>query len=115
MTKVKIWHNPMCSKSRATMALLVENGVDPVVMDYQKTPPTAQELLRVIETLNIRAIDIVRTGETEFKASGLNGDSSEAELIAAMVATPKLIERPIVLNGNKAAIGRPPESVLKIL
>jgi len=115
MSSVKIWHNPKCSKSRATMALLLENGITPEVMDYQKTPPDAQELQRVITALNIRAIDLVRTGEAAFKESNLTRNSSDADLIKAMIATPKLIERPVVLNGNKAAIGRPVESVLKIL
>ncbi|MCF6303858.1 MAG: arsenate reductase (glutaredoxin) [Rhodobacteraceae bacterium] len=115
MSNVKIWHNPKCSKSRATMALLLENGIEPEVMDYQKTPPSADELQQVITALDIRAIDLVRTNEAAFKQSNLSKNSSDATLIAAMVATPKLIERPVVLNGQKAAIGRPPESVLKIL
>ena len=115
MSDVKIWHNPRCSKSRATLALLLENGVEPVVLDYQKTPPNAQELQQVITALNIRAIDLVRIGEPAFKESNLSRNSSDADLIKAMVATPKLIERPVVLKGDKAAIGRPPESVLEIL
>lgn len=115
MSDVKIWHNPRCSKSRATLAILVENGVEPEIMDYQATPPSADELRRVIAALGIKAIDLVRTGEAAFKESGLDKDSDEAALIAAMLETPKLIERPVVLKGNKAAIGRPPESVLDIL
>ncbi len=115
MSDVKIWHNPRCSKSRATLALLLENGVEPVVLDYQKTPPSAEELQQVIKALGISAIDLVRVAETAFKESNLTKNSSDADLIKAMVATPKLIERPVVINGTKAAIGRPPESVLEIL
>ncbi|MBL4807987.1 MAG: arsenate reductase (glutaredoxin) [Rhodobacteraceae bacterium] len=112
---IKIWHNPRCSKSRATLALLIENGVEPEILDYQKTPPTADELRRVITALRIKAIDLVRTNEAAFKDANLTKESTDDALIAAMVQTPKLIERPVVLNGDKAAIGRPPEQVLAIL
>ncbi len=112
---VIIWHNPRCSKSRQTLELLRENGVDPVVIDYQKTPPGAQDLRAAIDALGGNPVDLVRTNEAAFKEQGLSKDSDAETLIAAMVATPKLIQRPLVLNGPKAAIGRPPENVLAIL
>lgn len=113
---VKIYHNPRCSKSRQTLQLLEDNGVQPEVIHYLKTPPTADELESVLTLLDLQPRELMRTKEAEYKATGMdNPDLDRAALIAGMVATPKLIERPIVLANGKAAIGRPPESVLDIL
>ncbi|MDG1530217.1 MAG: arsenate reductase (glutaredoxin) [Paracoccaceae bacterium] len=110
-----IWHNPRCSKSRQALTLLKERGFEPTVRLYLKDTPSIEEIADVLAMLGLSAIKMMRTGEPEFKASGLSKDSEENELIAAMAQTPKLIERAIVINGSKAALGRPPESILKIL
>jgi len=113
---VKIYHNPRCSKSRQTLQLLEENGVKAEVIQYLKTPPTAEELDAILNMLDIQPRELMRTKEAEYKATGMdNPDLDRAALVAGMVNTPKLIERPIVLANGKAAIGRPPESVLAIL
>ena len=112
---VTIWHNPRCSKSRQTLALLEENGAAPKIRPYLNDPPNSSELRAALEQLGINAIDLVRRGEKAFKEAGLSPDSSEADLIAAMVKHPILIERPIVFTEKGAAIGRPPEAVLDIL
>ena len=113
---VKIYHNPRCSKSRQTLQLLEENGVQAEVIQYLKTPPTADELDSILTMLDIQPRELMRTKEAEYKATGMdNSDLDRDALIAGMVNTPKLIERPIVIANGKAAIGRPPESVLAIL
>lgn len=113
---IRIFHNPRCSKSRQTLELLTEQGIEPEIIRYLETPPTEQELSDILEALGRQPRELMRTGEKEYKELGLdNPDLSRAQLIAAMVATPKLIERPIVLANGKAAVGRPPESVLTIL
>jgi len=113
---VTIYHNPRCSKSRATLALLEEKGVTPKIVDYLKEPPSAAELKRILKKLGLKPRDIVRKGESVYAELGLNDkDLKDDELLALMVENPILIERPIVVSGEKAAIGRPPESVLKIL
>jgi arsenate reductase len=113
---IQIFHNPRCSKSRQTLELLTERGIDPEIIRYLETPPTEQELSDILETLGRQPRELMRIGENEYKELGLdNPDLSRAQLIAAMVATPKLIERPIVLANGKAALGRPPENVLTIL
>lgn len=109
-----IWHNPRCSKSRQTLALLHDRGIDPTVVDYQKTPPSASELTKVIAALGGCAHDIIRTKETLYRELGLTAKMRADELIAAMTAHPKLIERPIVIHGTRAALGRPPEQVLDL-
>lgn len=111
----EIWHNPRCSKSRQTLALLEERGEDVTVRLYLKDAPWEPDLRAVLLALGVNAIDIMRTGEKAFKELGLSPDTPEDELIAAMLANPILIERPIVLKDGKARIGRPPESVLEIL
>ena len=117
MTKtVTIYHNPRCSKSRQTLALLVEKGVKPKVVEYLKTPPSAAELKRVLKKLGLKPRDIVRRGESVYAKLALKDkDVPDDELIKLMAANPILIERPIVVSGDKAAIGRPPDSVLKII
>ena len=114
---VTIFHNPRCSKSRQTLELLKEKGIEPTVVEYLKTPPTAEELQAIQAKLNMASPrEMMRVKETEYKEQLLGDDSvSDAQLIDAMVNTPKLIERPIVLANDKARIGRPPESVLDIL
>jgi arsenate reductase (glutaredoxin) len=113
---VTIYHNPRCSKSRQTLALIEDKGIAPKVVDYLKAPPTVTELKNVLKKLGLRARDIVRKGEARYAELGLKErDVGDDELLALMVANPILIERPIVVSGEKAAIGRPPEAVLDIL
>ncbi len=114
--KATIYHNPRCSKSRATMALLEEQGVELETVRYLDTPPTREQLKEVLALLGISARQLLRKGEEEYKSLGLADESLDEEaLIEAMVNHPRLIERPIVISNGKAAIGRPPESVLEIL
>lgn len=109
-----IYHNPRCSKSRQTLELLKENGHDPEIIEYLKTPLNKGQIFGILSKLERPAKDIIRVKEEEFK--GRNVDLEDKESIAdAIVAVPKLMERPIVVNDDKAAIGRPPESVLEIL
>ncbi len=115
MSDVTIWHNPRCSKSRQTLALLQENGVEPVVRKYLEDSPSEVEIRETAAQLGVSAFEMMRTKEAEFKAQGLSKNSDDDVLFAAMAQTPKLIERPIVLKDRKAAIGRPPEAVLDIL
>ncbi|MCK4843295.1 MAG: arsenate reductase (glutaredoxin) [Methylococcales bacterium] len=113
---VKIYHNPRCSKSRQTLQLLKDQGVEPEIIEYLKTPPTTAELDDILQKLSIEPRDLMRKKEAEYKEMGMdNLDLDRDVLIKGMVATPKLIERPIVLANNKAAIGRPPEDVLAII
>jgi arsenate reductase len=113
---VTIYHNPRCSKSRQTLALLEERGIGPRIVDYLKTPPSAAELKTILKKLGLRPRDLMRKGEPLYAELGLKDrDLDDDALIALMVANPILIERPIVVSGGKAALGRPPESVLKIL
>ena len=115
MSEFTIYHNPRCSKSRTTLALLQEHGVDPEIILYLETVPGEREIKGLLKKLGITAGQLVRRGEGEYKASGLSAQSSEAELVAAMAKHPKLIERPIVVRGNRAVLGRPPENVLELL
>ena len=113
---VTIYHNPRCSKSRATLALLEAHGVKPKIVDYLKTPPSAAELKAILRKLGLKPRDILRTGEPVYAELGLEDrELDDDALIALMVKNPILIERPIVVAGNKAAVGRPPENVLAIL
>ncbi|WP_018138800.1 MULTISPECIES: arsenate reductase (glutaredoxin) [unclassified Thioalkalivibrio] len=111
-----LYHNPRCSKSRATLALLREQGVEPEIVEYLKTPPDAATLKGVIEKLGIRPRDLLRTGEAEYRELGLkDAEMDDEALIQTMVQHPKLIERPILIVGGAARIGRPPEQVLEIV
>ena len=113
---VTIFHNPRCSKSRQTLSILEEQGVTPEVVLYLETPPDADQLEVILGKLGINARDLLRKGEQEFKDNNLKDPSlTEEQLINFMCEFPKLIERPIVVNGEKARIGRPPESVIEIL
>jgi len=112
---VTIYHNPRCSKSRATLALLEERGVELEIIEYLKTPPSAAELTRILSLLGKSPAELMRKGEAEYAEHFKGKDLSDAETIALMVEYPKVIERPIVVNGDAAAVGRPPEAVLEIL
>lgn len=116
MSDVVIFHNPRCSKSRQTLALLTERGVTPKVVEYLKTPPSVDQIKRFLKALNMAPRDLMRTKEPEYKELGLDAPAlADDALIEAMVRHPKLIERPIVTKGDKVALGRPPENVLAIL
>ena len=116
MTDLTLYHNPRCSKSRGALELLESRGLAPTVVRYLETPPDADTLKALLGKLGIAARQLLRTGEDEYKALDLaNPALSEAQLIDAMVRHPKLIERPILVAGDKAVIGRPPEKVLEIL
>ena len=116
MTDLTLYHNPRCSKSRGALELLEARGLTPTVVRYLETPLSAAQLRDLLARLNLSARQLLRSGEDEYKALNL-GDSSlsEAQLIDAMAAHPKLIERPILVAGDKAVIGRPPEKILEIL
>ncbi len=113
---VVIYHNPRCSKSRQTLALLQAQGIEPEVVEYLKTPPSATELQTILSLLGLSARQLMRRKEALYTELNLAHESlSEAQLVQAMVDHPKLIERPIVLANGKAALGRPPENVLTII
>lgn len=116
MSKVTIYHNPRCSKSRETLQLLRDQGVEPQVIEYLDTPPDAATLDGLLRKLGIEPIDLIRKKEAPFAELGLAAKKEDRKaLIDAMVAHPILIERPIVVKGKAARLGRPPESVLEIL
>jgi len=111
-----IYHNPRCSKSRQTLQLLKDHEIEPVVIEYLQSPPSAAELEQILTLLDMEPRDLMRKKEAPYKAHNLADDAlSRAELIAAMIDNPILIERPIVTTNNKAAVGRPPENVLEII
>ncbi|WP_020209282.1 arsenate reductase (glutaredoxin) [Gilvimarinus chinensis] len=113
---MRIYHNPRCSKSRQTLALLQERGIEPEIIRYLETPPKASELQDLLTKLKLTARELLRRGEEEYKTLDLKRpELSEGELIDAMVQHPKLIERPIVVKGARACLGRPPENVLELL
>jgi arsenate reductase len=113
---VKIYHNPRCSKSRATLALLQDNGIEPEVVEYLKAAPSKKEIKELLSMLEMEPRDLMRKGEAPYKDENLSDDSkTEAQLIEAMTRHPILIERPIVVANGKARIGRPPEQVLEIV
>lgn len=112
----KIYHNPRCSKSRQTLQLLHDNQVEAEIVEYLKVPPSIAELTELLSLLGLSPRELMRKKEAEYKASGADNPAlSNDELIALMVANPKLIERPIVVKDGKAIIGRPPENVLEII
>ena len=113
---VSIYHNPRCSKSRQALKVLEEKGVEPEIIKYLDTPPDHATLARILEMLGLEPRELMRKKEKEYKERGLNDPLlTREQLIDAMVAHPRLIERPIVIKDGKAALGRPPESVLEIL
>lgn len=112
---MEIWHNPRCSKSRATLALLTEHGVEPTVRRYLDDPPSRAELEQVLAALGTDdPLALTRTGEAAFREQGLKGADRDT-LLDALAAEPKLIERPVVRSGDRAVLGRPPENVLPLL
>jgi arsenate reductase len=116
MTDLTLYHNPRCSKSRSALELLEARGLAPTIVRYLDTPPDAAQLQDLLRKLGIGARQLLRTGEDDYKTLNLADSSlSDEQLIAAMVAHPKLIERPILIAGDRAAIGRPPENILEIL
>ncbi|RRV19927.1 arsenate reductase (glutaredoxin) [Stutzerimonas nitrititolerans] len=116
MTELTLYHNPRCSKSRSALELLEGRGLTPTIIRYLETPPTAAELQDVLNKLGIAPRQLLRTGEDEYKQLNLaDPDLSDEQLIEAMVAHPRLIERPILVAGDRATVGRPPEKVLEIL
>ncbi len=115
MNTVTIWHNPRCSKSRNSMTLLEEKGVDAEVVKYLDTPPTKEELKTLLSQLGMSPRELMRTSEAVYKELGLKEVEDEEKLIEAMVENPKLIERPIVIKDGKAVIGRPIENVVELL
>jgi len=116
MSKPTMYHNPRCSKSRQTLELLRARGIEPEIVEYLQSPPDARQLEQILDMLGLQPRQLMRTGETEYKENNLADTSlSRGELIQAMVDHPKLIQRPLVLNNGKAALGRPPAVVLEIL
>ena len=114
--EIHIYHNPRCSKSRQTLALIEEQGITPTIIEYLKTPPTHQQLDSILRGLELEPRELMRRKETQYGELGLDDESlSRDQLIDAMIQNPKLIERPIVVAGDSIAVGRPPESVLAIL
>ncbi len=116
MDRVTIWHNPRCSKSRDSMALLEEKKVEAQVVKYLDERPTKEELQKILKMLGFNsARELMRTKEAIYKELNLKEEQSEDALLEAMIANPKLIERPIVIKGNRAVIGRPLENVMALL
>lgn len=117
MPTISILHNPRCSKSRQTLALLQEQGINPTIIEYLKTPLDEAAIRDIASKLGLaRVTDMMRTKEADFKEAGLHLDGvTDDQRFRAMASFPKLIERPVVINGDKAKIGRPPEAVLDIL
>jgi arsenate reductase len=111
---MKIYHNPRCRKSREALSLLQEKGIEPDIVLYLKETPTREELRELLNKLGMTAHELIRKGETIYKEEFKGKDLSEEEWIEAMVRYPKLIERPIVVKGDKAVVGRPPENVLEL-
>lgn len=116
LKSVTIWHNPRCSKSRQTLKLLTDRGIEPAIVEYLKAPPSPDELRDALDKLGMAPRDLMRRKEQPYKARGLDDESlPDDTLIQAMHDHPVLVERPVVLAGGKAALGRPPERVLDIL
>jgi arsenate reductase len=111
-----MYHNPRCSKSRQTLALLNDKGIEPDIIEYLKTPPDSGQIKKILKLLGLSPRELMRTKEDLYKEKNLNDETlSDDKLIATMIENPVLIERPIVLANGKAAIGRPPENVLDII
>ncbi|MEM1407245.1 MAG: arsenate reductase (glutaredoxin) [Bacteroidota bacterium] len=112
---MRIYHNPRCRKSRETLQLITDSGVEPEIVEYLITPPSQEELAEIVEKLGISPQELLRKGEGIFKENFKGKSYTDAEWIQIMVEHPKLIERPIVVKHDKAIIGRPPENVLPFL
>jgi arsenate reductase len=114
--KPVIYHNPKCSKSRATLQLLNDHGIEPEIVEYLDNPPSPQELKRIVELLGVQVRELLRTTEPVCREANLDDASlSEDKLIEAICKYPALLQRPIVISGNRAIIGRPPSRVLEII
>lgn len=112
---VTMWHNPRCSKSRQTLELLRNRGIEPKVIEYLKAAPSVSEIRRVLALMDKPAHSLIRTGEPAYREEGLSRKSSEDTLVEAMFHHPILIERPVIITDDAAIIGRPPEAVLSII
>lgn len=111
-----MYHNPRCTKSRQTLQLLKEHGIEPKVIEYLRTPPSSKALSDILDMLALEPRALMRRKEAVYQEKNLgNPELSRSDLIAAMIEDPILIERPIVVNGNRAAVGRPPENILEII
>lgn len=116
MTDLTLYHNPRCSKSRAALALLEARGLTPTIVHYLETPPSVEQLRELLRKLGLPARQLLRSGEEQYSALNLADSSlSEEQLLSAMATQPKLIERPILIVGNRAVIGRPTEKLLELL
>lgn len=116
MSDYTIYHNPRCSKSRETLKLLEENGIEPQIALYLKEPLSADSVAKLVEQLGVSVRDIIRTSEAEYKENGLSDKAlTDQQLLDAIAQYPKLLQRPIVVKGNQAVIGRPPENVLELI
>ena len=112
---MKIYHNPRCSKSRQTLDIINNKNIDIEIIKYLESTPSKEELKHILTLLNFKPIDLIRKNESIWKSEYKDQDLSDDEILDAMISNPKLIERPIVIKGNKAVIGRPPENVLDLL
>lgn len=116
MTELTFYHNPRCSKSRGALDLLQENGIEPEIVRYLDDPPDADTLRALVRKLGVRPRELLRTGEDEYRSLGLADESvGDDAIIEAMAAHPRLIERPVLVRGDRAVIGRPPERVLELI
>lgn len=115
MSKVTIWHNPKCSKSRQALEIVEQNGCEKEVVKYLEMTPSKDQLKNVLKMLGISPRELMRTKEDLYKELDLKNETNDEKLIDAMVQNPKLIERPIIIKGNKAVIARPPEKALELL
>ena len=115
MQEIQIWHNPKCSKSRAAMDLLENKNINASVVKYLEQTPTKEQLIDVLKKLNMKASQLLRTGEDIYKELNLKNENDEEKIIEAMVKNPILIERPIIIKGNKAVIARPIENLEELL
>lgn len=116
MAEYTLYHNPRCSKSRQALALLEENGITPTIVKYLDTPPDAETVRTLVKKLRLdRAHDLVRHKEAEYKKAGLSQDADDDTVIDAIARYPKLLERPVLVKGDRAVIGRPPETVLELV
>ncbi|MGD8615152.1 MAG: arsenate reductase (glutaredoxin) [Gammaproteobacteria bacterium] len=116
MAKVTIYHNPRCSKSRQALSLLQQRGVEPQIVDYLNTPPDAEQIAELLDLLRLQPRELMRSNDAEYRELDLDHpDLSREQLIRTVAEHPRLMQRPIVVSGGKAALGRPPERVLEIL
>ena len=116
MSSTTIWHNPRCSKSRQTLQLIRDRGIEPTIIEYLKTPPSEEKLTDALKALGMEPRDLMRKKEAPYEELALSDDGlTRAELVGAMVENPVLIERPVVFRGKRAVLGRPPENVLELL